>query len=190
MTSATPVAANPSAAKERRLSSRIPQAYRDVMMILTSLVVLAFVGMRPDAWFAVSPQLISLLALAIWAIWPVLRGHRDTNFLWAALRYFVALTALLVTVTTALAAAQRISVKPPQSLDGYHALKDVGWWYTWHLADGVPGLGLPEKTLAVNFTGDRAGMLLLAYKLLVILPVLYILRLWWKKDHPDPHTTT
>lgn len=86
------------------------------------------------------------------------------------------LTAVFTAVTADLYERGLLTTEPP--VDDQLVLT-VFAYYAWSLLDAVPVLEIPDTlnwSRPANFTDIPSGMLLLAYKLLVIIPVVGVIR--------------
>jgi len=114
-----------------------------------------------------------VIATGFWRRWIFWRASRDESVVRAAIANLVALvvlTELFAVVTMAVISRGGIAVADPARV----RLGIVEQYYVWNLADALPVLELP-KTLnwdqPLTLGDHQAGQLLLAYKLLVILPI-------------------
>jgi hypothetical protein len=123
---------------------------------------------------AASTLAVSVIAITgFWRRWIFWRRRSDEPLFSAAVGNLVALavlTELFAVVTVAVISYGGIATGDRVGL----RLGIVEQYYAWNLADALPVLELPKTmnwTRPLAFDDHGAGLLLLAYKLLVILPI-------------------
>jgi hypothetical protein len=130
---------------------------RTLSTVVFALVLTAFVVKLTDFWRR-------------WIFWRRPYDERFWSAVFASVVALAALTELFAIVTVALGSYGALDTgrgKPP-------GLGDVEHYYAWNLADAMPTLEV-TKTMnwarPLRFSDHGAGLLLLTYKLLVILPI-------------------
>jgi hypothetical protein len=122
-----------------------------------------------------------------WRRWVFWRRRTDEHVLSAALAGLVALAALIELFAVVTVALDSYGAIEPAK----HTRPRLGLveqYYAWHLADALPLLEVP-KTMnwarPLTYDDHGAGVLLLAYKLLVILPIAALIAALldrWRRD--------
>lgn len=164
------IMAEPTAVVIRELSEEAIQA-AIIATVKDFALVLTFLLMTPIVVLA------AILITGVWRNWVFWKNSRDDESQLSLLGTLAA----LVFLTEAFALYTAFDAH----FDSVAAIE----YYLWHLADAIPVLKVPATlnwTPDLEFSSVGAGVRLLAYKILVILPVIKLARGWLERRGGGP----